>query len=197
MGIKFIIDSAADLPAEVVEDYNIDVFPLYVSHKEQYFKDREEIKPKTLYDGMREGKVYKTSQVTVNDFAGKFRQYAEADKTVIYFAFSSELSGTMQSAVLAKNQVLKDYPDFDLTIIDTRSASLGIGLALYLTLQAVEEGDSKGEVIEKARYFTGHIHHIFTVDDLEYLVRGGRLGKVAGFVGTIMNIKPILAIEDG
>jgi len=128
----------------------------------------------------------------------KFEEYAKKDKTVIYPAFSSELSGTFQSAVLAKNKIKEKYPDFDITIIDTKSASMGVGLALYNVLQEMEKNNlNKKEIIEKIKYYAEHMEHIFTVEDLDYLVRGGRLNKISGLVGGILNIKPIIEVENG
>ncbi|MFW6389912.1 MAG: DegV family protein [Halanaerobiales bacterium] len=201
MDYRFIADSAADLPDSIIEKYDIDVFPLYVHHGDHAFKDRIEISPEELYKNMKKEKVYKTSQVTVNDFLVKFEEYAKKKETVIYLAFSSELSGTFQSAVLAKEQIKEEYPQFDLTIIDSRCASMGVGLAIYNTIDDIEnqiiDRKNKDEVVKRVCYYAEHMEHIFTVDDLDYLVRGGRLNKVSGFVGGILNIKPIISIEDG
>jgi len=141
MKIKFILDSAADMPEELTDKYDIDVFPLYIHHGDKQYKDGIGITSKKVYENMKNGEVYKTSQVAVNDFMEKFEEYAKKDKTVIYPAFSSELSGTFQSAVLAKNKIKEKYPDFDITIIDTKSASMGVGLALYNVLQEMEKNN--------------------------------------------------------
>jgi len=198
MKIKFILDSAADMPEELTDKYDIDVFPLYIHHGDKQYKDGIGITSKKVYENMKNGEVYKTSQVAVNDFMEKFEEYAKKDKTVIYPAFSSELSGTFQSAVLAKNKIKEKYPDFDITIIDTKSASMGVGLALYNVLQEMEKNNlNKKEIIEKIKYYAEHMEHIFTVEDLDYLVRGGRLNKISGLVGGILNIKPIIEVENG
>jgi len=198
MKIKFILDSAADMPEELTDKYDIDVFPLYIHHGDKQYKDGIGITSKKVYENMKNSEVYKTSQVAVNDFMEKFEEYAKKDKTVIYPAFSSELSGTFQSAVLAKNKIKEKYPDFDITIIDTKSASMGVGLALYNVLQEMEKNNlNKKEIIEKIKYYAEHMEHIFTVEDLDYLVRGGRLNKISGLVGGILNIKPIIEVENG
>ncbi len=198
MTIKFIADSAADLPESIIEKYDIDVFPLYVHHGDEHYKDGVEMSADKLYENMKKGESYKTSQVAVNDFIEKFEEYAKQGDCVIYLSLSSELSGTYQSAVLAKNQVKEKYPDFDLALIDSKSASMGIGLAIYnLVREHSNKNLSKDAIIEKAIYYATHMEHIFTVDDLDYLVKGGRLNKVAGFVGGILNIKPIIEIKNG
>ncbi|MGM0438015.1 MAG: DegV family protein [Bacillota bacterium] len=198
MKIKFILDSAADMPEHLTKKYDIDVFPLYIHHDDQHFKDGIGLTSKEIYKNMEKGEVYKTSQVVVNDFMDKFEEYAKDGKTVIYPAFSSELSGTFQSAVLAKSKIKEKYPDFDLTIIDTKCASMGVALALFNVIQEMEIKDlRKKEIIEKIKYYAEHMEHIFTVENLDYLVRGGRLSKVSGLVGGILNIKPILEVRNG
>lgn len=197
MGIKIIVDSGADLPKSLIEEYNIDVIPLYVILGEEEFLDGESIEPVDLFQNMRNGSHYKTSQVPVHNFQKIFGEYAKEGKKCIYLAFSSGISGTCQSAVLAKQEVLEEYPDFDLDIIDTKAASFGCGLVAYYVGKLAKEGKSKEEVLEAAKFFSEHMEHIFTVDDLEYLYRGGRVSKTAAFVGGILNVKPILDVEDG
>ncbi|MFW6389697.1 MAG: DegV family protein [Halanaerobiales bacterium] len=197
MSIKIITDSAADLPEEVIKKYDIDVLPLQVIINDEVFLDGETLKPVELLKGMREGKQYKTAQVPLNEFKAKFEKYAEEDHTYIYIAFSSELSGTYQAAVLARNQVQQEFKDFEIEIIDTRCASLGFGLVVYKAAVMASEGKSKDEIIENIHFYKDHMEHIFTVDDLEYLYRGGRVSRTSAFVAGILNIKPILEVEDG
>lgn len=198
MKIKFVVDSGADLPEAIIEKYNLEIFPLYIYNDENKYKDGIDLTSKDLYKNMRAGLVYKTSQVITNDFLERFKKYAQRGETVIYPAFSSELSGTLQSALLAKKKVKEEYPEFDLTIIDTKSASMGIGLALYNVIKECESEDlNKEDIIERIVYYTSHMEHIFTVENLDYLVKGGRLNRVSGFVGEILNIKPILEVNNG
>ncbi len=197
MSIKIIADSAADLPPQIIEEYNIEILPLIVTIDDQEFRDGEDIKPLEIFNGMREGKVYKTAQIPIIYFQELFTKYAQEKQSCIYLAFSSELSGTYQAAVMARNQVLEDYPDADIDVVDTKCASLGAGLVVYKAIQLARAGKSNEEIIEKAIFTARHMEHIFTVDDLEYLYRGGRVSKTAAFVGGILNIKPILDVEDG
>ncbi|MDI3548495.1 MAG: fatty acid kinase fatty acid binding subunit [Halanaerobiales bacterium] len=197
MSIKIITDSAADLPEDIIKEYDIDVLPLLVSADKEVYKDGETITPRELFNNMREGKVYKTSQVPVGDFLARFKKYAENKTGCLYIAFSSELSGTYQSAVIAREQVREEYPDFDLDIIDTRCASLGEGLVVYKAAVMAREGKDKEEILKQVKFNAGHMEHIFTVDNLEYLYRGGRVSRTTAFVGGLLNIKPVLNVEDG
>lgn len=197
MTIKLITDSPSDLPQSIIEKYNIEVLPLYVTSGSEQYKDRLEISPEKLYNDMRVGKVYKTSQIPLADFVEKFREYGENGGSYLYLAFSSGLSGTYQAAVLASQQVKEDYPELDLEIIDTKCVSLGLGLVVSKVAQAIEKKEDKTKIVELAKYYSRHMEHIFTVDDLEYLLRGGRVSRTAAFVGSILNIKPILDVENG
>jgi len=197
MTVRIITDSACDLPEDIIKEYNIDVMPILVILEEKEYFDGENLKPVELLNGMRQGQVYKTAQIPPSYFKAKFSEYAERNESCIYIAFSSGLSGTYQSSVMAKDEVLEDYPSFDLDIIDTKCASVGFGLVVHKAAQMAKEGKSKEEILNAIRFYAGHMEHIFTVDDLEYLYRGGRVSKTAAVVGSLLNIKPILDVEDG
>lgn len=127
----------------------------------------------------------------------KFVSYAKEGNPCIYLAFSSELSGTYQSSVVIKEEVKETYADLDLEIIDTKCASLGQGLVVLEAAKMAKNGASKEDILKRVAFLMNHMEHIFTVADLQYLVRGGRLSKVAGFIGGLLNIKPILNVEEG
>lgn len=197
MTVKIITDSAADLPKELVAQHGIEVLPLMVYLDNQEFRDGETMNPQEMFRGMREGKVYKTAQVPLQIFREVFLRHAENGDTCIYVAFSSALSGTYQSAVLAKNEILEDYPDVQLEVIDTKCASMGFGLVVLKAAELAAQGKSQEEILEAIRFHALHMEHIFTVDNLEYLYRGGRVSKTAAFIGGLLNIKPVLHVEDG
>ncbi|NLI65416.1 MAG: DegV family protein, partial [Tissierellia bacterium] len=174
-----------------------DRLSLIVTKGEEQYLDSVTISAKTVYDRMRKGEVFSTSQIPPGTFFEKFEEYARNKETVIYLAFSSELSGTYQAAVFAKEQIQEEYPDFDLTIVDTKAASLGFGLIVLEAARLAQEGKTKEEILEVVDFYLDNIQHVFTVDNLEYLYRGGRVTKTAAFVGGLLNIKPILNVEDG
>ncbi|HOA82063.1 MAG TPA: DegV family protein [Defluviitaleaceae bacterium] len=197
MPIKIITDSGADLPKEIIDKYDIRVIPLYVYHNNKEFLDGETLHYSELYEGMREGKIYKTGQVPPETFKKVFTEYAEKKQSCIYVAFSSALSGTCQASIIAKEDVLESYPDFDIEIVDTKCASLGFGLVVYKAAQLAKQGKTKEEIVEAIKLFSRHMEHVFTVDNLEYLYRGGRISKTSAFLGGILHIKPIINVEDG
>ncbi len=197
MNVKIITDSACDLPQNIIEQYNIDVLPLMVFMNDNEYNDNVDVQPAELFRYMREGGVAKTAQVTYESIDQLLRQYASDGIPCIYIAFSSELSGTYQTAKLVEQDIKDEFPDYDLSVIDSKSASLGLGLMVYLIAESVKQGASKDELIEKIYYYIDYLQHIFTVEDLEYLRRGGRVSKTAAVVGSVLNIKPILHVVDG
>ncbi|MCC2544280.1 DegV family protein [Bacillus thuringiensis] len=198
MGVKIITDSAADLPVELLQAYDIDLIPLRVYDEvETEYIDGVTLESVTLLQKMREGAVYKTSLPSLETFQEKFVSYAKEGNPCIYLAFSSELSGTYQSSVVIKEEVKETYADLDLEIIDTKCASLGQGLVVLEAAKMAKNGASKEDILKRVAFLMNHMEHIFTVADLQYLVRGGRLSKVAGFIGGLLNIKPILNVEEG
>ncbi|WP_263704952.1 DegV family protein [Bacillus thuringiensis] len=198
MGVKIITDSAADLPVELLQAYDIDLIPLRVyDEAETEYLDGVTLESVTLLQKMREGAVYRTSLPSLETFQEKFVSYAKEDNPCIYLAFSSELSGTYQSSVVIKEEVKETYANLDLEIIDTKCASLGQGLVVLEAAKMAKDGASKEDILKRVDFLMNHMEHIFTVADLQYLVRGGRLSKVAGFIGGLLNIKPILNVEEG
>lgn len=197
MNVKILSDSACDLPKDIIEKYNIDILPIMVLKDNEEFQDRVNITPEKVYSDMRNGEIYKTAQIPPNIFKEKFEEYAKEGTKVIYLAFSSELSGTYDTSTFVRESVLEDYPDFDLDIIDSKAASLGFGLIVLEIAKLAKKGEAKSELIKKAKFYIENIEHIFTVDDIEYLFRGGRVSRSQAFVGGLLNIKIVLDIEEG
>ncbi len=197
MTIKILSDSACDLPEDILREYDIDILPIVVIKDDVEYFDRQTIDPISVYDDMKEGEIYTTSQITANTFSEKFTEYAKNGDSVIYIAFSSGLSGTYQTSELAREIVKAEYPGLDLDIVDTKAASGGFGLIVLHAAKLAKEGKSKEELLQAIDFFKDSMQHIFTVDDIEYLFRGGRVTRTQAFVGGILNIKPVLHVEDG
>lgn len=195
MNIKILSDSACDLPQEVVDKYNIDILPLIVTRDGKEYLEGIDISSKEVYEGMRNGEIYKTAQISASTFQKKFEEYAKKGIQAIYLAFSSGLSGTYQTSLFIRDNVIEDYPDLDLEIIDTKAASGGFGSIVLEIAKLAKEGKTKEELIEKSNILIDSIRHIFTVDDIEYLFRGGRVSRTQAFIGGLLNIKPILHVN--
>lgn len=197
MNIKILADSACDLTETYYNEFDIKMVPLTVHLEGNEYKDGIEITPKKVYDAMRNGKSTKTSQVSPIDFKELFLSYVETSQPLVYLAFSSELSGTYQTAKMMEQEIKEEHPDAPIYVIDTKCASIGYGLVVLRAARLAREGATVEEIIDLSTYHAKHMEHIFTVDDLEYLYRGGRVSKTAAFVGTLLKIKPILHVEDG
>lgn len=196
MGLRILTDSGCDLPENIIEEYDIYVFPILVIDDDKEYLDNQTIKPKTLYDNMKNGKHYRTAQIPPKAFEEKFEEIAKSGETAIYIAFSSGLSATYQSAVLTRDSVKEKYPDLDLTIVDSKSASLGFGLIVYKAAKMAKEGKTREEILQMLDFYIENMDHVFTVDNLEYLFRGGRVTRTQAFVGGLLNIKPILDVTE-
>lgn len=197
MTVKIMVDSACDLTEKHYNEFDIEMVPLTLHLDDQDYRDGIDIQPKTVYEKMRQGSRTKTSQVTPQAFKSIFSSYVHANKPLIYLAFSSELSGTYQTAKMVEQEIKEEHPHAELHVIDTKCASIGYGLVALRAAQLAKEGASIEDIIDIATYHAKHMEHIFTVDDLEYLYRGGRVTKTQAFVGSLLKIKPILNVEDG
>ncbi|WFR58258.1 DegV family protein [Anaerocolumna sp. AGMB13025] len=198
MALRIITDSASDVPKWLAEKYKLHVIPTPVVINEIDYFDGETIMPEKFYDILRSGMEVKTYHINAFMFHKNFEAYAKNGDEVIYICFSTGIAGTFNAANLAKTELLEEYPDFDLTIIDSKCASLGFGLVVEKALKMVEAGLPKQTIIEAIQFYCDNMEHIFTVETLEYLYKGGRLSRTSAIAGGLLDIKPIIEInEDG
>ena len=197
MPVRILTDSGCDLPLHYLEENHVTLFPLKVLLNNQEYEDLLTIESKTIFNAIRSGQVPKTSQVSPVLFEETFTDMALHNEEGIYIAFSSQLSGTYQTAVMMYEQVKEKYPDFNLTIIDSKCASLGCGLIVREAVRLSNDGAAHEEIVKRANFLSSHMEHLFTVEDLDYLAKGGRVSKASAFLGGLLNIKPLLNVEDG
>ena len=197
MALKIITDSATDMPKNLIEEYNLHVIPTPVVINEKDYFDGKTIFPEEFYRRLREGKdEIKTYHINEYMFRENFEPYAKRGDEVIYCCFSTGIAGTFNAANLAKESLLEEYPDFDLTIVDSKCASLGFGIGVYYALQMQKNGADKKTILEALRWHFDHMEHIVTVETLDYLYRGGRLSKTSFLAGGLLDIKPIIEVND-
>lgn len=195
--MKIFTDSASDLPKDFFDKEDVHLFPLRVLVKGVEYDDIIGISTNQVYAAIDEGEQPKTSQVSLEIFLETFEQLAKSEEEGIYLAFSSELSGTCQTAILAKNQVFENYPNLKLAIIDTKCASYGLGLVVKEAIRLNKAEIEFEEAVQQLTKMAQSMEHLFTVGDLNYLAKGGRVSKSSAFVGGLLNIKPILNVDDG
>ena len=197
MSYQIITDSACDLPREMLRELNVVTVPLVVNFRGEARNDSvEDAQVKELYDAMRAGETASTSAVNPEGWRGVMEPVLENGRDVLVLAFSSGLSTTYQSAVIAADELRERYPERKLLVVDTRAAALGEGLLVWHTCKKRDEGlslEALAAWVEEAR---DHTCHWFTVDDLVYLKRGGRVSAATAVLGTVLNIKPVLHVDN-
>ncbi len=196
MAFKIITDSATDLPKEIIDKYQLHVIPTPVTIDGTDYFDGKTIFPEDFYRIQAEGADIKTYHINQYMFRENFEPYAKAGDELLYLCFSTGIAGTFNAANLAKEELLEEYPDFKLTIIDTKCASLGFGLVVEKVLRMQANGAPKELLIEAAQFFCDHMEHIVTVETLEYLYKGGRLSRTSAVLGGVLDLKPIIEVND-
>lgn len=192
---KIITDSTADLPMEYLKEHNVECLNLsYIVDGETYGHGKE-LPYKEFYNMMRQGKMPTTSQVNPEEAKECFENAMKQNHEILCLAFSSGLSGTYNSMRMAAEEVMEEHPDCKILVIDTLCASLGEGLLVYKAVTLRDEGKTIEEVAEWINTHIQNIIHIFTVDDLFHLHRGGRVSKATAVMGTLAGIKPILHVD--
>ena len=190
-------DSSCDIAPELLEQWEVP----FVSLTVKFDEDREsfgnfDLPFPQFYQRMRSGSVARTAAANMETFHTAFEPYVKQGRDILYIGFSSGLSSTVNSGAMAAKALMEEYPDRKVLVVDTFAASAGFGLLVYLTVQEKRKGASleqAAKFVEDTRF---HLCHWFTVDDLVYLKRGGRVSAAAAFVGGLLNIKPVLHMDD-
>ena len=192
--MKIITDSTADLTKELYEQFDIAMVPLTIQLGERKWRDFYDVKPQAYFALLKASTDFPTtSQPSPQDFINAYIPFVEKDEPILSIHISSGLSGTYQSACLARS----NFPDAKIEVIDSHQASLGLSLILHLCVEKIGSGLSFEAVVAYARELSEKVETYFSVDSLEYLQRGGRIGRAQAFLGTLMKIKPLLKLVDG
>lgn len=194
-----LTDSSADLTAELVAELGVEVLPLSFHMGDKTYRnwpDNREIDPKDFYRQLREGEMATTSAVNVSDFTETIEPHLKEGRDVLVVAFSSGLSATCHSAQIAAQELSERYPDRKIWVVDSLCASLGQGLLVWYAARMKAQGKSMEEVRDWLEDNKLHLCHWFTVDDLHFLKRGGRISPATAVVGTMLSIKPVMHVDD-
>ncbi len=192
-------DSCADIDPKMMQELGVEILPLtFTLDRKTYanWPDGREMSFKEFYAKLREGLVSSTSQINVTEFIEAFRPVLKAGKDILYLGFSSGLSGTVQSGTIAAEELAPEFPDAKILVVDTLAASLGQGLLVWYAVQMKKKGTPVAEVADWVEKHKLNQVHWFTVDDLNFLKRGGRVSSTAALFGTMLNIKPVLHVDD-
>lgn len=193
--LKIITDSGSDLPLDTINKYDIEVFPLCIIDGNDELFIGEDINRDKLFENMKNGQVYKTSQASPAYILEKFKEFVINGYDVLYLPISSGISGTYETALSAKNEVLKSFPHGKIEVMDTKAATMGQGMITIKAAMLDKKGLSIEEIVKELEYIIENQIHLFTVGNLEYLYRGGRLSKTAKIIGGLLDMKPVLELE--
>ena len=192
-------DSSCDLPADLADKMELSVLPLYLDVDGQRYAnylDEREIAFSEIYAKLRTKCPAKTSAVNVNDFMEPMEAALAAGRDILYIGFSSGLSSTYDAGAMAAREMGERYPDRKIYTVDSLCASMGQGLMLYLAWQQKQQGRTIEEVRDYVEANKLHLCHWFTIDDLMFLKRGGRISGATAIVGSMLSIKPVMHVDN-
>ena len=195
MAIKVVTDSTSDLPADVAESLGIEVVPLNVHFGSDVYKDRVNLMPDTFYDKLINGDVLPTtSQPSVGEFIDVYERLGSDADGIVSVHLSEKLSGTMNSARLASQQANADCP---IEVVDTFQVSMGVGICAMEAAEVANSGGNMNQVILAARNAVTRSQCFFMLETLEFLQKGGRIGKAQALIGNLLKIRPMLMLQEG
>lgn len=190
------VNSTVDLPLEWLKERNVPVIPLKYTIEDQTYTDMYGLSAKEFFAKLRNGSMSVTSQVNPEEAVELLEPYVKEGKDILHLAFSSGLSGTYNSMKIAAEELMERYPEAKIIVVDTLCACMGEGVLLYYMLKKKEEGLTIEELAKEAEAMKLNVVHSVTVDDLNHLHRGGRVSKTTAVLGTLVQIKPIIHVDD-
>ena len=194
MSVRIIVDSTTDVTPEIAEKYHLGLVPLKVIFDKTEFRDRFDLSVEEFYQRLASSsQLPTTSQPSPNDFVVEYEKAIAEGEDIVMITISSQLSGTYQSACLARTYCEHD----NIYVVDSLQATIGTQLLLKEAIRLRDEGKSAREIAEFLEEIKGNISILAIVDTLEYLVKGGRLSKAAGFAGSLLGIHPVITLQDG
>lgn len=189
-------DNNSDLPEKYFKDHGVGCMYLSYSMNGKNYTHENFLPEHEFYEAMRNGSMPTTAQVNPENAKALLEPYLKEGKDILHIAFSSGLSGTYNSSRIAAEELMEEYPDRRIIVVDSLSASLGQGLLVWLAQQKKELGQTLEDVADWAEKNKLKMVHLFTVDDLNHLYRGGRVSRTTAIVGSMLNIKPVLHVDN-
>ncbi|MCP4652478.1 MAG: DegV family protein [Candidatus Omnitrophica bacterium] len=192
--MKLVVDSTVDLPKELVAKHNIEVVPLTIQLGDKTYRDYFDIDPDKYCQELENTKLFPTTaQPSPQDFIAVYEKLLQKKEDIISLHISSKLSGTYQSAMMAKEKLASG----DICVVDSKQTSIGLGVIALAVAGDIENGVNKEDILNHIESIISRVNVLVAVDSLDYLQRGGRIGKASVFLGSMLNIKPILSLKDG
>lgn len=194
---RLVLDSCCDLPVQILDNAGVDFlsFPFNMNDGEHFDDMWQSMESKEFYDRMRKGEISGTAQIPIPELMERFEAYAKDGTPTVYLGFSSALSGTFSTVEQVVADIKEQYPDFELYAIDTKLASIAEGLLAYEAINQRNRGLTAKQLADWATEARWFVNCLFTIDELEYLRRGGRIPAAAATIGAKLNIKPLLDFD--
>ena len=198
MDYKIIADSCCDLPLDFIKENDIEIISLIINIDGKDLVDDmgETFDRDAFFEQLKNGSMATSSQVNIGTFMETFKKYVEKGQPVLFLGLSSALSGSYNNAVTAVKMLEEEYDNVDITIIDTKAACLGEGLLVYEAVNRKKEGQSLAEVVSWLEEYKMKLHSWVTVDDIKHLERTGRVNSVSATLGSVLNVKPIIVMNE-
>jgi DegV family protein with EDD domain len=195
MVMKIVTDSTADLPATLIKELDIEIVPEYLRFGDQVYRDHLDINEDEFYQRLTNGPVHpKTAQPTPQDFANVYNALSREADSIISIHLSSKLSGTYNSAVQGKNMISTAC---HIELIDSQTVSIALGLVVIQAAKMAKSGMGLKQIMDELGQITANVHILMLLDTLEYLAKGGRIGKAKALLGSLLSVKPLLTVRDG
>lgn len=198
MKTVIITDSSCDLSYDYINKNNIKVisFPYSINGKDYIDDFGKSLSYEDFYNELRNGAMPSTSQISSYTFEQEFKKHVSEGNAVIYIGFSSALSQTFNNSVIARNNVIEEIPTADIAVIDSKSASVGLGAIVFYANELLNQGKSKEDIVKWIENNKLKSNHWFIIDSLDHLRRGGRISAASAAVGTILDVKPLLNVDN-
>lgn len=194
---RLIVDSTCDMNDEIKSRYDFDIIPLSIILDDHAYLDGVEIETAKVYEYMRNGGIPKTSQISYASLTSVLDKCVEKKEDFIYLTFSSKMSGTYNFAYGIIQEYKEKYPEIQMELIDSKGGSGGASLMAIQTLRMIEKNVSFLNLVKNIEFMKKHIHYYFTLPNIEWLARGGRVNRGVGYIGDKLDIKPYLTVIDG
>lgn len=194
---RIVIDSTTDIPADFVRKHHMAVLPLHIMIDDVEYIDGVTITTEEVYEKMMSGAMPKTSQVSIPDTKATLLEIARQGEDIVYLAFSSKMSGTYEVVSALMDSMAADFPNQKFASLDSRGGSLATGLVAMEAVRMAESETPFDDLVKQCQFLIEHVEHIFVITDLTWLIRGGRISKTLGYTASLLNIKPVLEVNDG
>ena len=194
--IRIVTDTSAGLDRAFADEHNIVILPLSILQDDKEYKDTIDITAPELYKRMREGERFTTAQLPPADLIEAFEHLLQDGDDIIFMPLSPGISGTYATAVILANEMMEKYPDRKIGVVCTRSTTGGLHLQILKAVEKIRSGMPFDEMMEELSVVAKHTHHFYTVDELSYFYRGGRITALEAAAGSVLNVKPILSVDE-